>query len=87
MTFFFAHIIHLFFLVITNSNPESWLIRLLLVSYCATVCFAPSLCLRCAKFGAFFANTDNDDDDDKPEANETLKVSDLDAKGLCNGLK
>jgi len=44
-----------------------------LVSYCATVCIAPSLCLLCAKFGAFFANTDNDDDDDKPEANETLK--------------
>ena len=85
MIFFCAYYAFVF-LAITYSNPESWLIRLLLVSYCATVCFAPSLCLRCAKFGAFFANTDNDDDD-KPEANETLKVSDLDAKGFCNGLK
>ena len=61
--------------------PANWLLRLRQLLRLCLHC----LLLRCAKFGAFFANTV--DDDNEPEANETGEVSDLEAMLIRDPLK
>ena len=68
-------------LVATYGYPVNWLLRLRQLLRLCLHC----LLLRCANFGAFFANTV--DDDNEPEANETGEVSDLEAMSIRYTLK